>query len=44
MDMWGYHIQNPEAFLLLLLIPVLIADYIYRLKKQIGRASCRERV
>ncbi|HHX15965.1 MAG TPA: VWA domain-containing protein [Fibrobacter sp.] len=34
MDMWGYHIQNPEAFLLLLLIPVLIADYIYRLKKR----------
>lgn len=34
MDLWGYHIQNPEAFFLLLLIPVLIADYIYRLKKR----------
>jgi hypothetical protein len=34
MDLLGYHIQNPEAFILLLLIPVLIADYIYNLKKQ----------
>lgn len=34
MDLLGYHIQNPEAFILLLLIPVLIADYIYNLKKR----------
>lgn len=34
MDLLGYHIQNPEAYLLLLLLPILVVDYIYNLKKR----------
>lgn len=34
MDILGYHLQNPEALFLLALVPVLIAEYVYRMKKR----------
>lgn len=34
MDLGSVHFQNPEAFWLLLLVPVLIASYIYRNRRR----------
>ena len=34
MDLFSYHLQNPEALWLFLFIPLLVIDYIYRLKKK----------
>lgn len=34
MDIGSYHFQTPEAFWLLLLVPILIASYIYRNRRR----------
>ncbi len=34
MDILGYHLQNPEALYLFVLVPLLVAGYVYRLKKR----------
>ena len=34
MDIFGYHLHNPEALFLFALVPVLVAEYIYRMRKR----------
>ncbi len=34
MDILGYHLQNPEALILLAFVPVLVAGYVYRIRKR----------
>ena len=34
MDIGAYHFQNPEAFWLFILVPVLIALYVYRQQRR----------
>ena len=34
MDILGYHLHNPEALFLFALVPVLVAEYVYRMRKR----------